>query len=127
MSSDHGPQATAESRLNHHRDVDHEEDEESSGDEEVKCACGLTTAQHVYSCWNRGIEGGRQGEASPDDKGNQDEDHGEVRGSLEHVVGVGFGFVGRRTPKILRDSLAERTRCSVLSCRQEVPAKVTVP
>ena len=46
-AGDHRPHAAPESRENHHRNVDHEEEQKKSGDKEMKCARGLPPAKRV--------------------------------------------------------------------------------
>lgn len=103
-----------------------EEEHQKPGDEEVQSTRGLAAAECVDSEGKCGVEGRREGEASPDDEREQNEDDRKVGSALHNVVGVLGSGVGRRAMEVLCEDFAEGSEVSVGSGRDEVFAEVAV-
>ena len=126
-TGDHRPHAASESRESNHRNVEEEEEQESPGDEEMKGARGLPASEEVNTERKGGVEAGREREAGPDDEGEEDEDDGQIGGSLQHVIRTGFISVGRGSAKILRDAIPVCAQAAIALRRDEVLAEVSGP
>ena len=89
-AGNHRSCAVPETRKANHRDVDEQEQHKSQRDKEVNCASGLAATEQSNGPGKSGGKGEGHRQATPDDQGEQNDDHEEVREALEHVVGRGL-------------------------------------
>src|SRR5258706_14954993 len=86
-AGNHRSCAVPETRKANHSDVDEQEQHKSQRDKEVNCASGLAATEQSNGPGKSGGKGEGHRQGTPDDQGEENDDHEDVRKALEHAVG----------------------------------------